>query len=147
MKKKYLTVVDENNIWLNCGVDGIANISLDKIKSVEKVSRSSFRHPILGFIVAILLISISVGFVSISEKGIHSPEGWFINYKPIGFGLIIFFFMGFYLFIKLVTAEKIPWILIKTSSKNHILPINDETEQEVEELLNIVRNYNSKLIL
>lgn len=131
--------VEKGEIRYRIDSAGFTTISLEKVQSVEVVKKSSFRHPVVGLIFAGVSFFLTFYFLIVS-----AARGAIINLfmipKGIGTSILFLFFFSVFILWELYHSKRIPWLLIETDREEHLIPINDETMQEVVRIFEAIKN-------
>lgn len=109
------------------------NIPINEIVSIKAVYRSSFRHPIIG---AILGIAGLVGSLYFVFQAVALGAFLYLFILPKGPFIPFVLFVSTYILWDLHNSPDIPWVVVKTQRKKHVMPIYGGSMEEVQSLIN-----------
>ncbi len=102
-------------------------IPVKDILSSKVIVRKRFAHPILGWLVSVLLFVIAM-YVILTAIANGSIFSLFITRGSV---VIVFLLVSVYLAYSISNSKSVPCLIIKTINKRHVIQVEDGTIDEV----------------
>ncbi len=117
---------------LNSSKSTKRQIPIRDIDSMKIIERSSFYHPIIGFIFGIVCLSFAIYTLVIHML---SHSSFVLLLVPRGGLIWVPLAVGIYIFVYLWKSKRIPWIIIHRTQGKMVIPLDKMSLSEAKSFI------------